>query len=51
VRKENIILLVLLGITLYSFTKSKKRKGSVMVEPVYTYEFLPDDYNAPDYQD
>ena len=50
-RKENIILLVLLGIALYSFTKPKKRKGSVMVEPVLSYEFLPDDYNAPDYQD
>lgn len=50
-KKENTILLILVLIALYSFKKTKKLKGSVMVEPVLSYEFLPDDYNAPDYQD
>jgi hypothetical protein len=51
VKKENAILLILLVIGLYSFTIPKKLKGSIIVEPLEPGEFLPDDYNVPDYQD
>jgi hypothetical protein len=51
VKKENAILLILLVIGLYSFTLPKKLKGSIIVEPLDPGEFLPDDYNVPDYQD
>ena len=50
-KKENAILLILLVIGLYSFTLPKKLKGSIIVEPLDPGEFLPDDYNVPDYQD
>jgi hypothetical protein len=51
VKKENAILLILLVIGLYSFTIQKKLKGSIIVEPLDPGEYLPDDYNVPDYQD
>jgi hypothetical protein len=51
VKKENAILLILLVIGLYSFTLPKKLKGSIIVEPLDPGEYLPDDYNVPDYQD
>ena len=50
-KKENAILLKLVVIGLYSFTIPKKLKGSVKAEPLDKGEFLPDDYNVPDYQD
>jgi len=50
VKKENAILLILLVIGLYSFTLPKKLKGSIIVEPLDPGEYLPDDYNVPDYQ-
>lgn len=49
-KKENAILLILLVIGLYSFTLPKKLKGSIIVEPLDPGEYLPDDYNVPDYQ-
>jgi hypothetical protein len=51
VKKQNAILLILLVIGLYSFTLPKKLKGSIIVEPLDPGEYLPDDYNVPDYQD
>jgi len=50
-KKENTILLILLLIGLYSFAIPKKLKGSVQVGPLDQGEFLPNDYNALDYQD
>ena len=50
-KKENTILLILLVLGLYSFTIPKKLKGSVKAEPLDPGEYLPDDYNVPDYQD
>jgi hypothetical protein len=50
VKKENTLLLILLVIGLYSFTIPKKLKGSIIVEPLDPGEYLPDDYNVPDYQ-
>lgn len=50
-KKENTILLLLLLFGLYSFTIPKKLKGSVEVGPLDLGEYLPDDYNVPDYQD
>ena len=49
-KKESIILLLIL-FGLYAFALPKKLKGSVIVEPLDKGEFLPDDYNVPDYQD
>jgi hypothetical protein len=51
VKKQNAILLILLVIGLYSFIIPKKLKGSVKAEPLDPGEFLPDDYNVPNYQD
>lgn len=50
-KKENTILLLLLLFGLYSFTIPKKLKGSVKVGPLDPGEYLPDNYNVPDYQD
>lgn len=50
-KKENAILLIILVIGLYSFTMPKKLKGRIIVNPLDKGEYLPDDYNAPDYQD
>lgn len=49
-KKESIILLLIL-FGLYAFALPKKLKGSVIVEPLDKGEYLPDDYNVPDYQD
>jgi hypothetical protein len=49
-KKESIILLLIL-FGLYAFALPKKRKGSIIVKPLDRGEYLPDDYNAPDYQD
>ena len=49
-KKESIILLLIL-FGLYAFALPKKLKGSIIVEPLDKGEYLPDDYNVPDYQD
>jgi len=51
VNKKQSILLLLILFGLYAFAIPKKRKGSVEVKPLDKGEFLPDDYNVPDYQD
>jgi hypothetical protein len=50
-KKQDTILLILLLVGLYSFTIPKKLKGSIIIEPLDLGEYLPDDYNVPDYQD
>ena len=50
-KKENTILLLLLLFTLYSFTNAKKLKGSIIIEPLDKGEYLPDNYNDPNYQE
>ena len=49
--KKQSILLLLILFGLYAFAIPKKRKGSVEVGPLDKGEFLPDNYNVPDYQD
>lgn len=49
-KQKNAVLLILLVIGLYSFALPKKLKGSVIVEPLDPGEYLPDDYNVPNYQ-
>jgi len=51
VNKKQSILLLLILFGLYAFAIPKKRKGSVEVGPLDPGEYLPDDYNVPDYQD
>ena len=50
--KELILIIALIvGIVGIAFMPPKKLKGSVKAEPLDPGEYLPDDYNVPDYQD
>jgi hypothetical protein len=50
--KELILIIALIvGIVGIAFTMPKKKKGSIIVEPLDPGEYLQDDYNVPDYQD
>lgn len=46
-----LIIALIVGIVGVAFMPPKKLKGSVEVGPLDKGEFLPDDYNVPDYQD
>lgn len=52
-KDKNLILIIaiIVGIVGIAFMPPKKLKGSVKVEPLDEGEFLPDDYDVPDYQD
>ena len=52
-KNKNLILIIALivGIVGVAFMPPKKLKGSVKAEPLDPGEFLPDNYNVPDYQD
>jgi len=50
VKKKKSILLLLILFGLYAFALPKKLKGSIQVGPLDKGEFLPDNYNVPDYQ-
>lgn len=52
-KNKDLILLIALivGIVSISFMPPKKLKGSIIIEPLDPGEYLPDDYNVPDYQD
>ena len=46
-----LIIALIVGIVGVAFMPPKKLKGSVKAEPLDPGEYLPDDYNVPDYQD
>jgi len=50
VKQKDTILLILAIIGLYAFAMPKKLKGTIIIPPLDKGEFLPDDYNVPDYQ-
>jgi hypothetical protein len=49
-KKDNIILLTIIGLISIAFIYKKKRRGSVYVAPLDKGEFVPDNYdtNYPD---